>query len=283
MCGRLALTEMPWTYISELWLDGVELDAQDMPQMKGAVMHALDEHVAGFQPRYNIAPSQQILTIRSGRSLGQLGDPRDNYQVSMLRWGMIPSWAQQRNVGQRLINARAESLLDKPAFRRPLRKQRCLIVASGFYEWERIGKVRQPFLFSHQQQDVFFIAGLWDQWTASPQEVIESCTIITTEANTIVSPIHDRMPTILSLEQACAWLDPNTSLDELAALARQTYSPQFMDATRVESLVNDVSNEGPDCQKPLQLDMIQQLHRRERKKLEDQSVQSTLPFLSTGS
>ena len=129
-------------------------------------------------------------------------------QFVLLHWGLVPSWAKDPAIGNRMINARAETVADKPSFRRALRRRRCLIVADGFYEWQKVGKRRQP-MFIHMRDDrPLAFAGLWEAWEGADHSALESCTILTTAANDLVRPIHDRMPVIVAPEDYGRWLDP---------------------------------------------------------------------------
>ena len=158
-------------------------------------------HSMQITPRYNIAPTQDIITI--------LND-HDSPHLALLRWGLIPSWAKDESIGNRMINARAETLAEKPSFKRLLHRKRCLIVADGFYEWrqEPGSKVKTPMYITMKDQQPFAFAGLWDTWKGGPDsEPLQTCTIITTQPNTLMASIHDRMPAILGEEAHEEWLD----------------------------------------------------------------------------
>ena len=188
-------------------------------------------------PRYNIAPTQPVATILSA------GDRR---QFQMLRWGLIPSWAKDPVIGNKLINARAETVAEKPSFRSAFRHRRCLVIADGFYEWRRQDGKKQPFYFRLQDAQPFAFAGLWEHWQDSMGEVIDSCTIITTEANEILQPIHDRMPVILNPKDYDLWLDP--TLDKIEQLQQllQSYSSTEMTSYPVSTKVNKPTNDTPE-------------------------------------
>lgn len=190
------------------------------------------------EARFNIAPSQALLAV--------VADPERRFV--RLRWGLIPSWAKDPSMGARLINARAETVAEKPSFRSAFKARRCLIPATGFYEWQRreAGK-KQPYYLRLQAARPFAFAGLWERWTGLEGEVIDSCTILTTSASTLMEPIHDRMPVILESRDYELWLDPDTrSPDRLVPLLKPYPSDQ-MSAHQVSSLVNSPTNDSPEC------------------------------------
>lgn len=212
--------------------------------------------------RYNIAPSSPILAVRravgpaaDAGTIGQyhagcgapMGD--DGNEAVSLRWGLIPSWAKSLQ-GSPPVNARAESLAEKPMFRDALRLRRCVILASGFYEWERRGTVRLPWLFQRMDGEPFLLAGLWDSWRAPDGGALESGAIITTQANAVMSPIHHRMPVMLDAEEARLWLEPQVmpmpQVTRLTALLRP-WADGMTSAVRVSTRVNNVRFEGPEC------------------------------------
>jgi putative SOS response-associated peptidase YedK len=154
-----------------------------------------------WNPRYNIAPSQPVVTIRQ--------DARESIRkLSMMRWGLVPSGAKDPSIGYKTINARAETVATTASFREPFKSQRCLVPADGFYEWQRNGKAKQPYCFEVNDGELFAFAGLWDRWMNPQGESIESCTIVTTTPNSLLSDIHDRMPVILHPDHYDLWLDP---------------------------------------------------------------------------
>ena len=194
--------------------------------------------------RYNIAPTQGVAAVRCSDDGAR--------RLAMLRWGLIPSWAREAAIGSRLINARAESVAEKPSFRSAFRKRRCLIAADGFYEWQKVaGGPKQPWLIGRADGEVFAFAGLWESWR-DPQgdllagTAIETCTIITTDANALVAPIHHRMPVILAPDAWKTWLDPETGADDLQTLLRPCPADQ-MATHRVSRIVNNARNEDPAC------------------------------------
>src|SRR3954451_21977496 len=189
-------------------------------------------------PRYNIAPTQWVPAVRfDSEGCGR--------EVTALKWGLIPPWVEEPGIGNRLINARAETVAERPAFRSAFRQRRCLLAADGFYEWKR-GDGRTPYYFRLKDGGPFAFAGLWERWEKG-EEPIESCTLITTPANGLVGPVHDRMPVILKPEDYARWLDPEEGRP--VALARLLAPPPdaWLDAYPVSKRVNDPRNEGPRC------------------------------------
>jgi putative SOS response-associated peptidase YedK len=155
--------------------------------------------VGEYRPGSNISPGQQIAAVLR---------KDDQNSLVNFRWGLIPSWAKDPFIGNRMFNARAETIAEKPSFREAFKKRRCLIVADGFYEWQKLGKMKKPLRFSLKSGEPFGLAGLYETWISPEQKPINSCTIITTEPNDLLRPIHDRMPVILAKEQEAAWIDP---------------------------------------------------------------------------
>jgi putative SOS response-associated peptidase YedK len=191
-------------------------------------------------PRYNIAPTQEVpVVIASPGGTGR--------QLKMMHWGFIPPWATDRDLGARLINGRAETVAEKPTFRAAFRRQRCLIPADGFYEWQKLeAGGKQPFHIRLASGEVFAFAGLWGPWQDPAGGVVESFTILTTTANVLVQDIHDRMPVILPPEHYAYWLDPaSKDLDRLAALLRP-YPAAGMVCHPVSPAVNDPKHDAPD-------------------------------------
>jgi len=164
-----------------------------------------------------------------------------------LKWGLIPSWAKDAKIAYSLINARSETVAEKPAFRAAFKARRCLIPATSFFEWQKTGtKHKQPYAFSMRDGAMFAFAGLWESWQSNDGEAVQSCTILTTEANAVVRPFHDRMPVILSPTDFAAWLDPQTPAAELHTLLRP-YPVEEMTAVPVGHYVSNPRNEGPQC------------------------------------
>jgi putative SOS response-associated peptidase YedK len=199
------------------------------------------DELATIQPRYNIAPTQFVIVV---------GDDGQRYMKQM-KWGLIPSWAKDPAIGNRMINTRAETVADKPAFRGLLKKRRCLIPSDGFYEWQLLGKVKQPVHIVLTNREPFGFAGLWDHWKSPAGEEILSCTIITTEANDLLKQVHDRMPVILTRETEAQWLDPqNDKPEQLLPLLKQ-YPSDEMGYYPVSRQVNS-----PMVDKPSNIELI---------------------------
>ena len=189
-------------------------------------------------PRYNIAPTQPVATIR------QAGAKRI---VSTMKWGLIPSWATDISIGSHLINGRSETILEKPAFRESFRMRRCLIPADGFYEWKKAGKERHPFHFAMKDNALFAFAGIWDRWKSPTGQVLESCSILTTAPNELMEDVHDRMPVILPPRHYQTWLTaPSTEAKRLVGLL-VPFDASVMHRYPVSSLVNKPENDLAKC------------------------------------
>src|SRR5262245_45113900 len=164
-------------------------------------------------PNYNVAPTQTVLAVRVPTGGAEPA-------AALLKWGLVPSWADDPAIGYRMINARSETVAEKPAFRSAFSQRRCLILADGFFEWAKLGKRKQPYLFRLQSGRLFAFAGLWEHWQRDGR-ALDSCTILTTEPNDLVKPLHDRMPVILAPADFGLWLDPKAAKGEdLQALLR---------------------------------------------------------------
>lgn len=194
----------------------------------------------GYRPRYNVAPTQQVLGL-----VAEDGRPEPRF----LRWGLIPFWADDPAIGNRMINARAETVAEKPAYRNALARRRCLVVADGFYEWQKRPDGKHPMRIQLRSGEPFFFAGLWERWDRHG-DPLETCTILTTAANPLVHPIHERMPVILPRPAADRWLDPAADRDGLLSLLRP-YEGADLEAYEVSTLVNSPSNDRPECIVPL--------------------------------
>ena len=194
-----------------------------------------------FDSRYNLPPGSDVPVVRMAPG----GAGRE---VALLHWGLVPGWAKERvEFGPKLANARAESVAEKPVFRDAFRRRRCVLPASGFYEWEARGKTRLPWLFRRRDGQPLLLAGLWDSWRAPDGGVLESCTVVTTGPNELVRPIHDRMPAILEPQQCDVWLDPTAQVpDRLAPLLRSLPAEQLT-AERVSQRVNSVAHDDEAC------------------------------------
>lgn len=196
--------------------------------------------VPRLEPRYNIAPTHAVATILHS-------DSQSDREFKWLRWGLIPHWAKEQKIGNKLINARVETVAQKPSFRSAFRHSRCLIIASGFYEWQRAEHQKQPFYIQHIDGLPFALAGLWSTWQSPELETIDTCTIITTKANEIMQPIHQRMPVILKSDDYEKWLDPTIQQPELLQSLLQPYDSNKLKAYPVSTLVNNPRNDTPEC------------------------------------
>lgn len=221
MCGRFTLTS----------------NLDDL-QGRFAFLDAQLEH----QPRYNIAPTQQVLVVTNQ------GEKR----AAMMRWGLIPFWAKDPKIGSRMINAVGETVATKPAFRAAFRKRRCLVLANGFFEWRKEGKLKIPTYIFQKNREPFAFAGLWETWNPPEGGPVLSCTIVTTTPNEFIAPIHNRMPVVLSQEAEALWLDPMT--EEAAILEPLLISspPELLDSYVVSDAVNAAKNYGPECIEPVE-------------------------------
>ena len=219
MCGRYTL-KTPVEELAEEF--GFEASSVELP------------------PNYNVAPTQQVAAVL------EEGDER---RLEVLRWGLIPSWADDPGIGSRMINARAETAPEKPSFRRAFRERRCLIPADGFYEWQRTNGAKQPYYIRMKEGHPFAFAGLWESWKDDDGPEVRSCTILTTKPNALTAEIHDRMPVILPPGSYDAWLDPEAERDELYGLLAP-YPEDEMEAYPVSRFVNSPSNNDPRCIEP---------------------------------
>ena len=194
-------------------------------------------------PEYNIAPSQDcpIITVEGDRRV-----------LGLMRWGLVPAWAKDARAGYRMINARAETITEKQSFKTLLRKSRCLVPASGFYEWKKLtGGGKTPYFFGLKGGGPFAFAGLWTVWRAGREDELRSFTIITTSANEIMAPIHDRMPVILREKDEARWLDPERVKPEDLLPLLAPYPPGEMEFWEVSPYVNSYKNRGEECVKPV--------------------------------
>ena len=200
-----------------------------------------------WEPRYNIAPTQPVPVIRQ--------HPKESRRVlSLMRWGLIPSWAKDASGSASMINARSETAALKAAYREPMKSRRCLVPADAFYEWKRNGTAKQPFCFEVNHGELFAFAGLWDGWKDPSGQWIKSCSILTTTPNVVTSQVHDRMPVILSKDCYDLWLDPGiTSVHAVSELLKP-FDASLMRAYPVSSRINQVQNDDGECAKPVALE-----------------------------
>src|SRR5215218_516689 len=217
--------------------------AQRSPARKVAKQFEVEE-VPPLTERYNVAPAQMILGIRG----------EDGAREAMFfKWGLVPCWAKDPSIGNKLINARSETVEEKPSFREAFRQRRCIIPADGFYEWKREDGRKQPFFFKLKDERPFGFAGLWDRWEGEGEQIINSCTILTTEANGVLRPVHDRMPVILHPEDYASWLESGEQERALLKELLRPYPVNDMVGHPVSALVNSPSNSGPELMEEPQL------------------------------
>ena len=196
-----------------------------------------------IKPRYNIAPSQNSPTLVV---------KEDRRVLVMMRWGLVPFWAKEASIGYKMINAKSETLTEKPSFRKPFKEKRCLVLADGFYEWEKTDKKNKvPYRFVLKNRQPFAFAGLWDVWKTPEGDTLLSFTIITTRANELMERIHDRMPVILNEKDEAKWLDPEFKDTEKLSSLLQPYPSEQMVAYKVSTIVNSPKNDTPSCIEPV--------------------------------
>lgn len=195
------------------------------------------EEVPRMGPRYNVAPAQNVLSVRGS------GDGRG---MTLLKWGLVPSWAKDASIGAKLINARSETVEEKPSFREAFRRRRCIVPADGFFEWKRTEGRKQPFYFRMRDDRPFGFAGLWERWEGEGGDVLDTCTILTTEANEVLRPVHDRMPVILHPDDYELWLGGGERERGLLKDLLRHYPGGEMVGHPVGTLVNSPANKGPE-------------------------------------
>jgi putative SOS response-associated peptidase YedK len=221
MCGRFTLTATP-----------------DALQQLFPLFEGID-----LPPQYNVAPSQNVLAVRLRPDSGQP-------EAVRLRWGLVPSWADDVKIGYRLINARMETVRSKPAFRAAFKQRHCLVLADGFYEWQKSGSKKQPYHIRRRDGRPFAFAGLWERWHKD-EEAIESCTILTTAANATVRPVHDRMPFILDQRDHEVWLDAGAAQASSVLDVLRPCPAEVLTAVAVSAYVNSPRNNDPECLTPV--------------------------------
>ncbi|MGB6296866.1 MAG: SOS response-associated peptidase [Rivularia sp. (in: cyanobacteria)] len=213
------------------------------PERVKEVFNISDTSNCQWEARYNIAPTQNIATV-------VYNSETKKRECRSLRWGLIPSWSKDSKMAARTINARAETLAEKPSFRSAFKRRRCLIIADGFYEWKKVETKKQPYYFQLQDNQPFAFAGLWEEWLSPEDEKITSCTIVTTEANELLQQIHHRMPVILPQSDYETWLDPQQNNTELLQKLLRPYEAEEMSAYRVSTKVNSPYHTSPECITP---------------------------------
>ena len=196
------------------------------------------QNLPGLVPRYNIAPTQVTAVVRSS------GVTR---RLDLLRWGLVPSWAKDISIGSRMVNARSESLPDKPSFRNAVRFRRCIVPASGFFEWKLEGSHKVPYYIRLSDGAPMGLAGIWEAWKTPEGSFLETFTILTTSANPLITPIHDRMPVILHPDAYDLWLDKDVNNPEQLQLLYPPYPADLMTLYPVSTLVNSPRNDNPAC------------------------------------
>ena len=212
----------------------------------------LEEHFGAewegddWVPRYNIAPTQAVPVLRQNAK----GPDR---KLSLMRWGLIPSWSKDATGAARMINARSETVSTLPAFANPFKFRRCLLPADAFYEWKRSGNVKQPYCFEVNGGRLFAFAGIWDRWKDATGNTLETCSILTTTPNTVTSAIHDRMPVILDPSDYDLWLDPGMQQVAVASDLRKPFDARLMRSHPVSTRLNNVANDDQECALPVEL------------------------------
>ena len=194
----------------------------------------------GYEPRYNVAPMQDVLAVI---------DDGTRRRAGWMRWGLVPSWADDPSIGARMINARSETIDQKSAFREAFERRRCLIVADSFYEWQQIGNIKVPMRIRLRTGELFAFAGLWERWSKAGADPLVSCTILTTSPAPSLASIHDRMPVILRREDYGRWLDREADPESLKKLL-QPYADTDLEAYSVSTFVNHAANDAPECIEP---------------------------------
>ncbi|MDA8744427.1 SOS response-associated peptidase [Rubripirellula amarantea] len=225
MCGRINLKTAPSSW-AQLFLPNLPMD----------------EAVAELPPRYNIAPTQTIAAVVAHDS---------GWRATTFRWGLVPSWADDLSIGNRMINARSETAHEKPSFKRALANRRCLIPVDGYYEWKKVSNGKQPYYIHSSCDRPLALAGLWESNSkASPQGPIKTCTIMTTSANDFAKSVHDRMPVIIDPSDFSKWLDPDVdAIEEISPMLRPA-NDDALAMRPVSRYVNNARNEGPQCLDP---------------------------------
>jgi putative SOS response-associated peptidase YedK len=201
---------------------------------------AVAEVAAHVEPRYNVAPTQSVAAVIE----------HPHRQLVAFKWGLVPSWAKDPSIGSRMINARAETIAEKPSYKQALAKRRCLIPADGFYEWKKMKGGSQPFHIRRRDGGLFAFAGLWERWEGGDGGPLETCTLITVEPNDLMAQIHDRMPAILKPEHEELWLDAKASYAPALTQLLRSYPDEELEAFPVSRAVNSPAHEGPSCVEP---------------------------------
>jgi putative SOS response-associated peptidase YedK len=224
MCGRYSLTRREAELVERFGIEQLLLEGE------------------ALRPRYNIAPTQMVPVVLD----------KDGQRVlAEMKWGLIPFWAKDPKKTKPIINARSESIAEKPFFKQAANKRRCLIPADGFYEWKKANKEKIPLFIHFPDKEIFAFAGLWDQWKSPEGDILRSCTIVTTEANQFMSAVHDRMPVIVRPEHEARWLDPEVKDIEKLRDVLEPLSNDALEMYRVSMEVNSPKNEKPELVEPV--------------------------------
>ena len=216
----------------------------------------LEEHFStvswdeDWAPRYNIAPTQPVPILRQNSK-------EPVREISLVRWGLIPSWSKDSSASAKMINARLETAARLPAFRDAMKSRRCIIPADGFYEWQKKGNAKQPYCFEVGDGNLFAFAGIWDRWKAPCGQWIKSCSILTTNANAVTSPVHDRMPVILDPDGYDLWLDPGMKNVSVVSELLKPYDARLMRCYPVSARINQVANDDAECSAPVEVTQSQ--------------------------
>ncbi len=219
MCGRFTLTT----------------PGEELAETLG--LASLAEH----SPQYNIAPGQRIAAVRAAGT---------GPEAAALKWGLVPGWSKEPRSGYRMINARAETITEKPAFRTAVRRRRCLILADGYYEWQKTGSGKQPWYITLPGHALFTFAGIWESWQQGDSDTLETCAIVTRAANPALAPIHDRMPVLIAAADRARWLEAPLEADDIKTMLLESANDSF-ETVAVSTRVNSPRNDDADCIAPL--------------------------------
>jgi putative SOS response-associated peptidase YedK len=225
MCGRYRLSRRKQILEEQFAADWEDLD---------------------WKPRYNIAPTQFVPVVRRNSKSG-------SREISLIRWGLVPSWAKDSSKAASMINARAETAARKPAFCDALKFRRCLVPADAFYEWKKAGNLKQPYCFEVSCGQLFAFAGLWEAWNNPSGKALETCSILTTNPNAVTASVHDRMPVILDPQYYDLWLDPGITDTTVVSEFLKPFDASLMHCVPVSSRVNQTTNDDPECSAPVEI------------------------------
>ncbi len=221
MCGRFARFSIKPVIIEEFGVEEIGID---------------------FEQEYNITPGNNVISVIGG----------EKRRLTSFKWGLVPSWSKDPSIGNKMINARSETISEKPSFRNAFKKRRCLVIADGFYEWQKREKSKYPFYISLKSSKPFGFAGLNERWTSPSGEELNTCTIITCQPNSLLLSIHNRMPVIVKKEDEDLWLNCENSEDSRINDILKPYDSDLLEAFEVSKFVNSPANNSPDCIKPFE-------------------------------